>query len=70
LLMLVALANLMRLSLKERRTRSRVQRSVAGNPGRDDRKGMVVVKERAVAKGQGGCRLLKCEIKKSHRLSG
>ncbi|MGB8535373.1 MAG: hypothetical protein WCD57_03090, partial [Acidobacteriaceae bacterium] len=38
LLMLVALANLMRLSLKERRTRSRVQRSVAGNPGtlRDD----------------------------------
>jgi hypothetical protein len=37
LLILVALANLMRLSLKERRTRSRVRRSVAGNPGRDDK---------------------------------
>ena len=46
LLRLVALANFMRLSLRERRTRNRVQRSVAGNPGRDD-------KERAaVHKGQ------------------
>ena len=38
LLRLVALANSMRLSLRERRTRNRVQRSVAGNPGRDDKK--------------------------------
>ena len=37
LLRLVALANSMRLSLGERRTRNRVQRSVAGNPGRDDK---------------------------------
>jgi hypothetical protein len=36
-LILVALANLMRLSLTERRTRNRVQCSVAGNPGRDDK---------------------------------
>src|SRR6202043_522306 len=38
LLRLVALANFMRLSLRERRTRERVQRSAAGNPGRDDKK--------------------------------
>jgi hypothetical protein len=44
LLRLVALANFMRLSSRERRTRNRVQRSVAGNPGRDDKK------ERAVAR--------------------
>ena len=37
LLKFVALANLMRLSLRERRTRNRVQRSVAGNPGRNDK---------------------------------
>ena len=37
LLRLVALANFMRLSVRERRTRNRVQRSVAGNPGRDDK---------------------------------
>ncbi len=49
LLRLVALANFMRLSLRERRTRNRVQRSVAGNPGRDDKKERVVCKERAVA---------------------
>jgi hypothetical protein len=42
LLRLVALANFMRLSLRERRTRYRVQRSVAGNPGRDDKKESVV----------------------------
>jgi hypothetical protein len=42
LLRLVALANFMRLSLRERRTRYRVQRSVAGNPGRDDKKERVV----------------------------
>jgi hypothetical protein len=39
---LVALANFMRLSLRERRSRHRVQRSVAGNPGRDDKKESVV----------------------------
>jgi hypothetical protein len=33
----------MRLSLRERRTRNRVQRSVAGNPGRDDKKERVTV---------------------------
>ena len=49
LLRLVALANFMRLSLRERRTRNHVQRSVAGNPGRDDKKERVVCKERAVA---------------------
>jgi uncharacterized membrane protein len=38
LLILVALANLIRLSLRERRTRNRVQRSVAGNPARDEKK--------------------------------
>jgi hypothetical protein len=42
LLRLVALANFMRLSLRERRTRNHVQRSVAGNPGRDDKKERVV----------------------------
>jgi hypothetical protein len=36
LLVLVALANLMRLSLRERRTHNRFQRSVAGNPGLTD----------------------------------
>jgi hypothetical protein len=51
LLRLVALANFMRLSLRERRTRYRVQRSVAGNPGRDDKKERVVERERTVAKG-------------------
>jgi hypothetical protein len=34
---LLALAYLMRLSLRERRTRDLVQRCVAGNPGRDDK---------------------------------
>jgi hypothetical protein len=34
---LVALSHFMRLSLTERRTRGLVQRSVAGNPGRDDK---------------------------------
>jgi hypothetical protein len=34
---LVALTDLMRLSLRERRTRDLVQCSVAGNPGRDDK---------------------------------
>jgi hypothetical protein len=48
----VALANFMRLSLRERRTRNRVQRSVAGNPGRDDNKGRVVPrKERLLNRG-------------------
>jgi hypothetical protein len=46
LLRLVALANFMRLSLRERRTRNRVQRSVAGNPGRDDKKERVVARKR------------------------
>ena len=45
LLRLVALANFMRLSLRERRTRNRVQRSVAGNPGRDDKKERVVARK-------------------------
>jgi hypothetical protein len=45
LLRLVALANFMRLSLPERRTRNRVQRSVAGNPGRDDKERAAVHKE-------------------------
>jgi hypothetical protein len=45
LLRLVALANCMRLSLRERRTRNRVQRSVAGNPGRDDKKERTVAKK-------------------------
>jgi hypothetical protein len=31
------LTDLMRLSLRERRTRDLVQCSVAGNPGRDDK---------------------------------
>jgi hypothetical protein len=39
------LANFMRLSLRERRTRNRVQRSVAGNPGRDDKERAAVHKE-------------------------
>jgi hypothetical protein len=34
---LMALSHFMRLSLTERRTRGVVQRSVAGNPGRDDK---------------------------------
>ncbi len=34
---LVALSHFMRLSLTERRTRGLLQRSVAGNPGRDDK---------------------------------
>jgi hypothetical protein len=34
---LVALSHFMRLSLAERRTHGLVQRSVAGNPGRDDK---------------------------------
>jgi hypothetical protein len=34
---LVALSHFMRLSLTERRIRGLVQRSVAGNPGRDDK---------------------------------
>jgi hypothetical protein len=42
LLRLVALANFMRLSSREKRTRNRVQRSVAGNPGRDDKKERIV----------------------------
>jgi hypothetical protein len=37
LLNLVALSHFMRLSLTERRTRGLVERSVAGNPGRDDK---------------------------------
>jgi hypothetical protein len=41
----VALANFMRLSLRERRTRNRVQRSVAGNPGRDDKEERVVARK-------------------------
>jgi hypothetical protein len=45
LLRLVALANFMRLSLRERRTRNRVQRIVAGNPGRDDKKERVVARK-------------------------
>jgi hypothetical protein len=45
LLRLVALMNFMRLSLRERRTRKRVQRSVAGNPGRDDKKERAVERE-------------------------
>src|SRR6202011_2842525 len=49
LLRWVALANFMRLPLRERRTRNRVQRSVAGNPGRDDKKEGGRCKERAVA---------------------
>jgi hypothetical protein len=39
LLRLVALADLMRLSLRERRTRGFVQCCVPGNPGRDDKGG-------------------------------
>jgi hypothetical protein len=34
----MALTDLMRLSIRERRTRDRVQSNVAGNPGRDDKK--------------------------------
>src|ERR1700738_5400963 len=45
LLRWVALANFMRLPLRERRTRNRVQRSVAGNPGRDDKKEGVVARK-------------------------
>jgi hypothetical protein len=40
----MALTNLMRLSSQERRIRSRVRRSMAGNPGRDDKKERVVVR--------------------------
>jgi hypothetical protein len=39
LLNLVAPAHIMRLSLKERRTREFVRCRVAGNPGRDDKRG-------------------------------
>jgi hypothetical protein len=42
---LVALANFMRLSLRERLTGNRVQRSVAGNPGRDDKKERIVARK-------------------------
>ena len=45
LLRLVALPSFMRLSSRERRTRNRVQRSVAGNPGRDDKKERVVARK-------------------------
>ena len=45
LLRLVVLATFMRLSLRERRTRNRVRRSLAGNPGRDDKKERVVARE-------------------------
>jgi len=45
LLSLVVLATFMRLSLRERRTRNRVRRSLAGNPGRDDKKERVVARE-------------------------
>ena len=45
---LVALTELMRLSLGERRTRDLIQCSVAGNPGRDDKKERDVVR-------RGGC---------------
>jgi hypothetical protein len=52
LLRLVALATFMRLSLRERRKRNRVQRSVAGNPGRADKKERVVArKERLLNRG-------------------
>jgi hypothetical protein len=52
---LVVLANVMRPSLRERRTRKPVQHGVAGNPGRDEKKERVVARkvrllgERAVA---------------------
>ena len=45
LLRLVALANFMRLSLRERRTRNLVHRSVAGNPGRDDKKESIAARK-------------------------
>src|SRR5450755_1672502 len=51
LLRLVALANFMRLSLRERRTRNRVQRSVAGNPGRGDKERAAVHKEWLLNRG-------------------
>ena len=51
LLRLVALANFMRLSSRERRTRNRVQRSVAGNPGRDDKERAAVHKEWLLNRG-------------------
>jgi hypothetical protein len=41
----------MRLSLRERRTRNRVQRSVAGNPGRDDKKERVVERKGRLLNG-------------------
>jgi hypothetical protein len=51
---LVALSHFMRLSLAERRTHGLVQRSVAGNPGRDD-------KGDGHASMEGGC-LLGAEV--------
>jgi hypothetical protein len=45
------LANFMRLSLRERRTRNRVQRSVAGNPGRDDKETGAVHEEWLLNRG-------------------
>jgi hypothetical protein len=52
---LLALADLMRLSLRERRIRNRVRRSVAENPGRDDKKERAIEKERIVVEGRSSC---------------
>jgi hypothetical protein len=48
----VALTDLMRLSLRERRTRDLVQCSVAGNPGRDDKgKGDILMESGSLKEG-------------------
>ena len=61
----------MRLSLRERRTRERVQRSAAGNPGRDDKKERVSEKRGPLPKDRTvvgtvdvDSSLFLCEIKK------
>ncbi len=77
LLRLVALANFMRLSLRERRTRNHVQRSVAGNPGRDDKKERVSEREdrcqrtgRLLGRWRRRQQLFFVRNQKSHNLSG
>jgi hypothetical protein len=57
----VALANFMRLSSRERRTRNRVQRSVAGNPGRDDKERVAVPQRVETADAFYGQHISQCD---------
>jgi hypothetical protein len=62
----VALTDFMRLSLRERRTRDLVQCSVAGNPGRDDKKERVAVKKGPLPRD----RALKFQFCVAHKIGG